>query len=55
MFCQLYYIPNGEKYNKLFKVCPVTLTLVSGVGGISASVIYLAAISKASNAVEMAN
>ena len=55
MFYQLYYIPNGEKYNKLCKVCPVTLPLVGGVGGISASVIYLAAISKASNAVEMAN
>jgi hypothetical protein len=31
MFYQLYYIPNREKYNKLCKVCPVMLPLVSGV------------------------
>jgi hypothetical protein len=54
MFYQLYYIPNREKHNKLCKVCPVTLPVVSGVGDISASVIYLTGIAKASNAVEMA-
>jgi hypothetical protein len=32
MMYQLPYNPNREKYNKLCKVCQVTLPLVSGVG-----------------------
>jgi hypothetical protein len=50
---QLSYIPNREKYNKLYKVCQVILKLVSGAVVRSASVRYLTAISKDSNAVAM--
>jgi len=53
MFYQLSDIPNREKYNKLCKVCQVILPLVSGVVVLSASVIYLTALSKVPNAVAM--
>jgi len=54
MLYQLSYIPNREKYNKLFKVCQVTLPLVKGTGSLSVSVRYLTAVSNASNTADMA-
>jgi hypothetical protein len=50
---QLPYIPNTEIYNKLNKVCQVILKLVSGVVVLFASVRYLTAMPKDSNAVAM--